>query len=465
MAIPFIKKFTVDGSYYIYDVNTNQVVEVESEELSLEQISEAQRQQGLFSPFRPEKVLMGLRTAKDIRDFHNKKSEQLLLELSTGCNLFCLYCPVAGKYTTTEYKKSNMSRETMRKAVDFFYENSQNTDNPVVSFYGGEPLIRFKILKETVEYIKNKYRGSNFNFNLTTNGILLEKDIVDFLIENNFFLNVSLDGPEDIHDRYRLCKDGTSSFQVIVKNLRFIRENNLEYYSENVAIKCVLAPPFDQIEKIIEFFSTEELFKEPRLSGKIKASGLNPAGTDFIDELKLYESAKQTGNVYELFDNRFKDAILAGDLSHTTIERKFFESVLYNIARRPFNRLYPHMQPPGACHIGLGRVFVKTNGDFHICERSGDDYKIGHIDTGLDFDQIAYYYRKLEEVLEDCRDCWAICHYERCWIRLGNLEEFKGEKKEQFCQSQKRFIEKAFKLYVSLLKEDPDCLKVLNDEI
>ncbi len=72
---------------------------------------------------------------------------------------------------------------------------------------------------------------------------------------------------------------------------------------------------------------------------------------------------------------------------------------------------------------------------------------------------------KLEEVLEDCRNCWAINLCERCWAVIGNLEEFTGKRKEGFCTMNKKIIEKAFKLYVQLLREDPDCLKVFKDVI
>jgi uncharacterized protein len=155
--------------------------------------------------------------------------------------------------------------------------------------------------------------------------------------------------------------------------------------------------------------------------------------------------------------------ILARDLSNLTIEKSTIHSILKNLARKPIKRLHEHSQPLGACHIGLRRVFVRTNGDFYVCERSGDDYKIGSVDTGFDYETIAGYYRKLEEVLADCRNCWAISYCDRCWAVMGDIYKFIGEEKEKFCSYQKTLIEKAFKAYTELLREDPDCLKVLKD--
>lgn len=477
MGKPFIKKFEHGGFNYIYDVNTNQIVEVEEEVFAIidsytddkldgfEEISFARSEHGLFSTFRPEKVQLGPSTAMDVKKFHSQNTEQLLLELTSGCNLNCSYCPVAGKYTTSDNSNFEMSPDLCRRSLEFFLENSQNSIDPFISFYGGEPLTRFQLIRDTIEYVRSGDDGLRYGFGLTTNGTLLNQEIIEFFVDHNVILNISLDGPEYINDRYRTTLGGSGSFHTIIKNLEFLNENYSDYYSKNVSIACVLAPPFDFIDETLSFFQKESIFNKLRKNGKIKSSTLDTRDSSFIDKFDLQESIDQFFEISELFSRRFEKAILAGDLSSLTLERRPIENILYNLATRAIRKLYPYNHPFGACHIGLKRLFVKTNGDFHICERSGDDYKIGHIDTGFDYEQIAYYYRKLEEVLADCRDCWALSHCERCWIRLGNLEEFEGEKKENFCRSQKRFIEKAFKLYVSLLKEDPDCLKILRKSV
>lgn len=479
--IPFIKKFTQDGFFYVYDVNTNQIVEVEEDvfniidscnmpltdqkslhiNASLKKIRQAQKSSGLFSKFRPKKVLMGLRTADHVKDFHNKNCSQLLLELTTGCNLNCTYCSVSGNYAHAAADVQHMSRKTLKKSIDFFLRNSQNTLYPSISFYGGEPLTRFELIKESVEYVRSNLNGDKYNFNLTINGTLLNKDMVEFFIQHDFSLNVSIDGPESVHNRYRRYKDNTGSFQTIMGNMKFLKDFSPEYYAENVSITCVLAPPFDCLPEILNFFSTDDVLHDPQMKGKIRASRVNTRGTTFIEDFGLESDLEEFPAILDQFSERIKKAFKAQDLSLLTIERKHMHTVIFNLAKRGNHRLYDYVPPSGACHIGLKRLFVKTNGDFYICERSGEDYKIGHIDTGFDFEQMAYYYRKLEEVLADCKDCWALSHCERCWVRMGNLEEFKDDKKDRFCQSQKRFIEKAFKLYISLLKEDPDCLKIL----
>jgi uncharacterized protein len=354
-----------------------------------------------------------------------------------------------------------MNKETCRKAVDFFCERAFNSEEPCITFYGGEPLLRFDLIKETVKYVKKKYAGKNFVFNLTTNASILNKEILNFFIENDFSVAVSLDGPQQINDRYRRFKNGKGTFKRIMKTLEFIKEYNKDYYSSRVSISSVLSPPFDKIDEIIDFFSIDKILVE--IKGNISSYLVDTGDTTFIEDFNLEESFKEYSKVFRKFNKRIKKSILDNHLNQLTIEKNRIFNILYDLSRKPIKRINEYAIPFGACHIGLRRVFVTTNGGFHVCERAGYEYKIGCVEKGFDYERIAYYYRKLEEVLEDCKNCWAINLCERCWAVIGNLEEFTGKRKEDFCNRNKKVIEKAFKLYVQLLREDPNCLKVFKD--
>jgi len=490
---PFIKRFKNDGFFFIYDVNTNRIVEVEKPvydiiddyedgnadqieskyrdihtipklRSSIEEIKNARMEYGLFSNFRPQKVAMGLREADEIKAFYSKTGlGQILLEVTKDCNLNCCYCPASGKYAKTVSEPINMSVETCRKAVDFFCQNKHNVEIPFISHYGGEPTKRFELIKETVEYVKETYGRDTYNFNITTNGTLLSKEIIDFFIKNDFYILVSLDGPESTNDRYRLFKNGKGTFQTIMKNLEFLREYNNDYFSRRVSISSVLAPPFEDFDNILDFFSRDKTLSEISIKNKVRSSLVDASGTTFIEEFELEEGMKGLKRVHDRLIERLKKSILRFSLPLLSIEKSTVYPVLENLAKRPIQKLYDQIMPLGACHIGLRRAFVRTNGDFYICERSGDNYKIGHVDTGFDYERIAGYYRKLEEVLDDCKNCWALNHCERCWVQLGDLDEFTGKKKEDFCSYNKGMIETAFKVYVELLKKDPDCLKILGN--
>jgi uncharacterized protein len=489
---PFIKKFE-DGEYvYIYDVNTNQIIEVDKSvydiideyeddnadyleskykkgyhisdlRRSIEKIRNARIDHGLFSNYRPKRVTLGIRTADEVKKLHENGIIQIILQLTKRCNLKCKYCYTSGKYSNFGASHSTMDKDTCLKAIDFFCERSSDIENLFISFYGGEPLLRFDLIKETVEFVKKKIAKKKYNFNLTTNGTLLNNKIIEFLINNDIRITVSIDGPEKTNNRYRVFRNGKGTFNRIMKNLKFLKTYNKDFFSRKVAIRSVLSPPFDNINDILDFFSFDNTMIE--IKGSIRSSLVSTRWTSFIEDFGLEESIKEFSNVEERFVELIKSSILHNSIHNLTIENRRVYLILSNLARRPIDRLYEHVHPLGACHIGLRRLFVGTTGDFYICERGERDYKIGCIDNGFDYERIACYYRKFEEVLEDCRDCWAIHHCERCWAAIGNLEEFSGKKKEQFCSFRKKTIENAFKVYTQLLRENPDSLKVFKDMI
>jgi uncharacterized protein len=495
-AGPFIKKFSDDGSYYVYDVNTNQVVEVEKSvydiirdyvendhepiikkyssnynqaeiKESIHKIKQAREEYGLFSSFRPSKITMGTRRAEPIkRLYHERGLDQLLLELTGSCNLKCRYCNVSGQYAHSSAMQNHMSKETCRKAVDYFCSRANKDKKTAVNFYGGEPLLKFQLMEETVKYITKRY-GDNYSFNITTNGTILDKDMADFFTRYDVDLLVSLDGPEHVNDRYRVTRDGKGTFHTIMKNLAFLEQYNPRYFARHVSISSVLAPPFDDIDHTLAFFADDDMFDLGETRTINRASFVDDHDTTFFRDIgldRLDDVITEFSGVSGKFVQRLKTSLLNKDLSPITLERHGFYSILKNLALRKVKKLHDDCYPQGACHIGMRRLFVKTNGDFYVCERSGDNYKIGCIDTGIDYEAIAGYYRKQEEVLADCVNCWAIAHCERCWASVGDLEKFNGKKKEEFCRSQKAVIETALKGYAELLRKDPDCLKAFKDE-
>jgi uncharacterized protein len=298
-AKPFIKRFTNDGYFYIYDVNTNQIIRVEKpmsdiigdyDENDLGQIEtkykgvyedsvitdgidkirDAHKTHGFFSSFRPKIVSMGIRSADAVKKLHSTYGlNQLLLELTVNCNLNCRYCQTSGKYAPNNAVR-DMTKKTCKKAVDFFCVKTMDVEKPTISFYGGEPLLKFDLMKETVEYVKETYGRDKFTFNITTNGTLLTKEAIDFFIQHDFLLMVSLDGPEQINDRYRVTREGKGTFHTIMKNLEFIKAYNSDYYSRNVSISSVLAPPFENIDDILDFFSSDAILDEIRAKGSIR---------------------------------------------------------------------------------------------------------------------------------------------------------------------------------------------------
>ena len=121
------------------------------------------------------------------------------------------------------------------------FEHSKKINTLRIGFYGGEPLLEFDLIKCCVEYIEQKSSDKNINFYITTNATLLTPSVIDFLVQNNFQITISFDGPKEIHDNQRRYADsGMGSFDTVVKRLEYLHQKYHEYYIEKVNINMVL---------------------------------------------------------------------------------------------------------------------------------------------------------------------------------------------------------------------------------
>ena len=149
---------------------------------------------------------------------------QMILGLTENCNLRCKYCIFSGNYEemrTHTFKR--MEKETALKSVqnmDYINEWKEYAPDkqPVISFYGGEPLLRFDLIQEVVAYVKQT--GFKTMFSMTTNGTLLTDHIIEFLVTHNVMISVSLDGSKEMHDKNRVFANERGTFDVVYGNIR-----------------------------------------------------------------------------------------------------------------------------------------------------------------------------------------------------------------------------------------------------
>jgi len=141
---------------------------------------------------------------------------KVTLSLTHHCNLCCRYCYAGRKF------KKDISLATAQKIVDFAVDITPPEREIELSFFGGEPLLRFDLIKEIVGYIRKKKRnpGKTFCLSVTSNGTLLTPEILDFFKDEGIDLCISIDGPEHVHNLNRCYEDGRGSFEEVVKNLQ-----------------------------------------------------------------------------------------------------------------------------------------------------------------------------------------------------------------------------------------------------
>ena len=151
---------------------------------------------------------------------NSKVIKALCLHIAHSCNLNCSYCFAGqGKY---QGASALMSFETGKRAFDFLIENSGTRRNLEVDFFGGEPLMNFEVVKQLVTYARSieKEKGKNFRFTLTTNGVLIDDDVIEFANKEMSNVVLSLDGRKEVHDRFRVDYAGNGSYDKILPKFR-----------------------------------------------------------------------------------------------------------------------------------------------------------------------------------------------------------------------------------------------------
>jgi len=158
----------------------------------------------------------------------------LCLLISQDCNMNCAYCFAGEGEYKSRNKRSMMSLETGRKAVDFLIKNSGNRRNLEIDFFGGEPLMNLDVIKGIAEYARGKEaeHGKLFRFTLTTNGVLLDDGITEYINENMQNVVLSIDGRREVNDRMRRLRNGQGSYDLIVPKIKKVAEsrNQENYY-------------------------------------------------------------------------------------------------------------------------------------------------------------------------------------------------------------------------------------------
>ena len=190
---------------------------------------------------------------------------QLVFEVTDACNLKCKYCAYGEFYGDFDKREDKMLPVSKAiRLIDFLnqYWNSERNTSAMsfmyISFYGGEPLMNFNFIREIVEYVETRLSCPHrkFLFSMTTNAILLHR-YMDYLVEHNFHILVSLDGNEK-NDSYRVDHNGNCSFERVVRNVDLLREKYPDFFDKNVNFNSVFHNR-STIEEVYRFFKGKYL--------------------------------------------------------------------------------------------------------------------------------------------------------------------------------------------------------------
>jgi uncharacterized protein len=311
----------------------------------------------------------------------------LCLLVAHTCNLNCSYCFASqGKF---HGDAGLMSFETGKRALDFLIENSGNRRNLEVDFFGGEPLVNFEVCKQLVAYARSieKQHNKNFRFTLTTNGVNVTDEVIEWANKECYNVVLSLDGRKEVNDRFRVDKAGHGSYDKIVPNFqKFVKARGDKNYYMRGTYSHYNTDFTKDIFHMADDLGFTELSMEPVVTDPSSPSALTE------EDLPI---------LYEQYE------ILAKDMLRRERDGKPITFYHYMIDLEHGPCIYKRVS---GCGSGTEYMAVTAWGDLYPCHQfvSDPEYKLGDIWHGVTNTKLRDEFKECNVYSRpDCQSCWA----------------------------------------------------------
>ena len=323
-----------------------------------------------------------------VTDFKNRKTvvKALCLHIAHDCNLACQYCfAEEGEY---HGRRALMSFEVGKKALDFLIANSGSRRNLEVVFFGGEPLMNWQVVKQLVEYGRSqeKIHNKHFRFTLTTNGVLLNDEIMEFCNREMGNVVLSLDGRKEVNDKMRPFRNGAGSYDLIVPKFRKFADSRdqANYYVRGTFTRNNL----DFSRDVLHFadlgfkqMSIEPVVASPDKPYAIREEDLPTILQEYDILAKEYVKRHKEGRGFQFF--------------HFMIDLNQGPCVAKRLS---------------GCGSGTEYLAVTPWGDLYPCHQfvGQEDFLLGNVDQGITNTKVRDEFKLCNVYAKDkCRDCFA----------------------------------------------------------
>jgi uncharacterized protein len=367
----------------------------------------------------------------------------MVLNVTNQCNLACTYCYEYGedKIVDTEHGKQSkfMSEATARESVEFLLKESGQIAH--MTFFGGETLLNFPVLKTTVAYARKRAAevGKTIDFSLTTNATLLQPEIIEFLAENEIGVTISMDGPRELQNRFRVFHNGSGSYDMVAPK---IKELLKRHRSRPIGARVTLTSETIDVTRIYRHLTEEFGFWEV---------GFAPVTTSPNQQYAISDGGfdRMLGQFRELAFE-FQEHVAASKHHGFSNIKDTLEEI-----HKGVSKAYP-------CGAGLGLMGVSTDGDVAVCHRfaGSDAHKLGTVKDGINRET-------QQEFLEhhhindktDCHTCWArpLCAggcYHEAHVRYGTT----SRPNLHYCEWIRGWTDTCLQVYGELSVRNPDFL-------
>ena len=449
-----IHKFFLNDNYMVLDVNSGAVHIIDElvynilDENGLQNIEEII--ENLSDQFEAERIIEAYEEIKYLVDSdilysresdlgrldYNKENiiKAMCLHVAHDCNLKCKYCFASqGNF---KGERSIMSFETGKKALEFLAKNSGKRRNLEVDFFGGEPLMNFQVVKDLVAYgreLEGIYH-KNFRFTITTNGVLLDEDKMDFINNNMENVVLSLDGRKQVNDNMRLTISGEGSYDVILPRIKRMVElrGDKDYYVRGT----FTSNNTDFGKDALEFYK----------NGFKKISIEPVVAPDEMDYALRTEHLNEVLKEYEDFSRQYIE------LKRNDPDFMFFHFMI-DLDQGPCI-----IKRAVGCGAGSEYIAVTPEGEIYPCHQfvGEKEFLLGNLDLGISNTGLRERFKSANVYTKkECRECWARfycsggCHANAHYANGDILKPY-----EIGCEMEKKRIECALSVMASLSEEE-----------
>lgn len=327
-----------------------------------------------------------------------QQPRKMMLMVQSNCNLKCTYCyEVANGFHSTG---TRMDLETGKRSVEFLIQRSGTRQHVEITFFGGEPLMNFPLIRELVAYCKQReaQTGKRFAYQLTTNATLLTDEIIAYLVEHQFAVMVSLDGPPELNDRYRVDLRGRGTGATALANARKLAKAQRAAGVREAMIRVTMTHENHDSHAIDAFLRAQGFRRIMLGSSNGRADHKDAWDIQPEDLGAMREANERSIDAYVAWlDGKAQRADSAAHLDRAV-------SDLQTALRTPSTA------PSIRCGVGRNMQAISRDGKIYPCHRYAGDaaFELGTLEQGLDEQKVRSYYDGVLRVKEEhCSKCWA----------------------------------------------------------
>lgn len=435
-----VKFFSIpSGEYFLYDAMSNRIVTLADRTLDEDMWLKRFCSNGLIYNETFQYIDFPFSIDKYLKDLQ-RNIPRLTLEITQQCNLRCEYCIYSGNYSHMRtHTNTHMDWITIKNSIDFYKNHNMDCVDANISFYGGEALLEFDLVKAAVKYARSKFANKPLHMGISSNGVLLTPDVIAWLSKNpDVTVTVTLNGP--YQDEYRKLWDGSGSLSLIMEKLQFIKRNYPIVWKDQIILICNIASSAELLD--IRQFYLSSIGKLPVIiSGIVTENGNNEIKKILSKRKHNEEWHDVLKQLYLRQNDPFLHVYYQFDLSEIH-DRKIYAQKTNGVL--------------GCCSPFLSQLFIAADGRFQICEKVCDGFELGDLTHGWNIRQIKSLYRNTVDFFNcSCRECWGQRLCTICYKDIVSKTGLYSTMPKKICEVMKTNILRNLQLYCEMAYHYP----------